>query len=129
MTVELCELGERRNIHLNHLQFFLEIGLVKRPVLTEAGVIDFGKSLDGPSIACLRPWAIAWSPPKARRCPLRLPAWSLVHGLASLWLDDPLSDQKFGQEFGRKEIEVRSDRANRRIRKSHEYQEEKSLIE
>jgi hypothetical protein len=39
MTVELCELGERRNIHLNHLQFFLEIGLVKRPVLTEAGLL------------------------------------------------------------------------------------------
>jgi hypothetical protein len=43
--------------------------------------------------------------------PLAITAWSLVHGLASLWLDGPLSNQKYGQEFGRKDIEALCDRA------------------
>jgi hypothetical protein len=42
--------------------------------------------------------------------PLATTAWSLVHGLASLWLDGPLSNQKFGQELGRKGIEALSAR-------------------
>src|SRR5215510_4108231 len=39
--------------------------------------------------------------------PLAITAWSLVHGLASLWLDGPLSNP----EFGRNSVEAISDRA------------------
>jgi len=39
--------------------------------------------------------------------PLAITAWSLVHGLASLWLDGPLSNP----EFGRNSIEAIYDRA------------------
>jgi AcrR family transcriptional regulator len=44
---------------------------------------------------------------KTEVMPLSITAWSLVHGLASLWLDGPLSNP----EFGRSTIEAISDRA------------------
>ena len=48
---------------------------------------------------------------KAEAMPLSITAWSLVHGLASLWLDGPLGNTEFGKEFGGKGIDALSDKA------------------
>jgi AcrR family transcriptional regulator len=48
---------------------------------------------------------------KAEAMPLSITAWSLVHGLASLWLDGPLSNQEFREKLGRKGIDALSDKA------------------
>jgi hypothetical protein len=42
---------------------------------------------------------------------LSITAWSLVHGLASLWLDGPLGNKEFVKELGRKGIGALSDKA------------------
>ena len=48
---------------------------------------------------------------KAEAMPLSIAAWSLVHGLASLWLDGPLSNKNFAKELGREGIDALSDKA------------------
>jgi AcrR family transcriptional regulator len=47
---------------------------------------------------------------KAEAMSLSITAWSLVHGLASLWLDGPLSNKEFVKELGRKGIDTLSDK-------------------
>lgn len=48
---------------------------------------------------------------KAEAMSLSITAWSLVHGLASLWLDGPLSNKEFVKELGGKGIDALSDKA------------------
>jgi hypothetical protein len=47
---------------------------------------------------------------RAEAMTLSITAWSLVHGLASLWLDGPLSNKEFVKELGRKGIDALSDK-------------------
>jgi AcrR family transcriptional regulator len=48
---------------------------------------------------------------KVEAMSLSITAWSLVHGLASLWLDGPLSNKEFVKELGRKGVAALSDKA------------------